>query len=353
MNHQQIKAQLKKRNIYFSSHLPPLNNIYKKIAGPREGKKVPLIVCDKKLIRLPALKLYLKNSLVYAVSAGEDLKNVEHFPQHLKSIIKKIKGQNISVFISIGGGSVGDWTGFLSSVYKRGRPLIHIPTTWLSAMDSAYGGKTALNAGGVKNILGTYCFPKAVFIVKSLLPENPVIQGELLKMSLIAGGDFYKNLVDSYGKAPKNQKQVLWSFLPQAIYTKIQIVEKDPYETKGQRVLLNLGHTMGHALELYFHLPHGEAVRYGLRFAVDWSQQHFKISPVFLQEISCLLPSAKNLQKLLRKMPARTLRRLIEQDKKRQGEKHINFIFIKGPGKVFAKKVLIRELLLFARQQKL
>ena len=284
-----------------------------------------------------------KRSLVYFVSAGEELKNVENFPKHIKNVLKRSAGQNISGFVGMGGGSVGDFTGFLASVYKRGRPVVHIPTTWLSAMDSAHGGKTALNAGQVKNVLGTYLFPRAVFIVKELLLEPQCIQAEMLKISLIEGGSFYKNFLDFYGKT-KNQKLLLWRLLPRAVDAKVRIVESDPYELKAHRVLLNLGHTMGHALELYFGLPHEEAVLYGLRFALEWSRRCFKLPSSFLKEMSVLLSGAGDLPTLLRKIPLRTLQRLLKQDKKRRGEGVMDFIFIKGPGRVFVERVWIQDI---------
>ena len=230
--------------------------------------------------------------------------------------------------------------------------MVHIPTTWLAAMDSAHGGKTALNAKQVKNILGTYCFPKAVLIVKELLlKQHTHKEGEMLKMALIEGGAFYKSFLSSYRRA-KNQNLVLWSFLPQAISAKIRIVEQDPYETKGQRILLNLGHTLAHVLELYFKLPHGVAVLYGLRFAFEWSRKVWALSPTFLREMAFLLRGTQDLPILLRKMPLKTGHGLVQQDKKRRGEEFIDFIFIKGPKQVLSKKVLIRDLMSEIRRQR-
>ena len=105
--------------------------------------------------------------------------------------------------VSFGGGSIGDLSGFVASIYKRGVPLIHIPTTWLSALDSAHGGKNALNFSKVKNLVGTYYFPEQVYIVKEILNQLPEERereayGEVLKMAIVGGGRFYASLKDHF-----------------------------------------------------------------------------------------------------------------------------------------------------------
>ncbi len=360
-----LKAKLKKKGVFFTYKLPSVNRIVKNcFMEPRRKGRPAMVVCDKKLRAWPELKAWGGGNLIYYVPGGEKLKDLENFPRHVKGVLQKSNGQDLSGFISVGGGSVGDWTGFLASVYKRGRPLVHIPTTWLSAMDSAHGGKTALNAEKVKNVLGSYCFPKAVFIVKNLIcrqKETPSAYGEMVKMALIEGGGLYKNFLSAYAvnteqpvlnkkksfvQDKERGKSLLWPFLPPVVYSKIRIVEKDPYEQKGQRILLNLGHTVGHVLESCLALPHGEAVLYGLRFALAWSHRRFGLSPSFLKETALLMRGTENLSVLLQKIPARTLPYRLGHDKKRRGEKHIDFIFIRGPGRVFAKPVLIQDLLL-------
>ena len=129
-----------------------------------------LIVVDRILEN--QLKDFLNSfSHVYFVDAGEPLKNIEHFSNHVKNILETW-GSQISRdhrIISIGGGSVGDFSGFVASVLKRGVQLTHVPTTWLSAVDSAHGGKTALNVGGVKNQVGSFYPADTVFLVKEIL----------------------------------------------------------------------------------------------------------------------------------------------------------------------------------------
>ena len=221
-----------------------------------------------------------------------------------------------------GGGSIIDLTGFLATVYKRGLPVVYFPSTYLSALDSAHGGKTALNFKNIKNLLGSYHFPKAVFVVRDFLKNNPQglknsALGELVKMAFIAGGKLYQSLKEMRGqqrrapltlsnssiekpsdtmsktsppltlsdrnrvsddeeKEPRGAPLTLSDssiekLLQLAVIEKMKIVSKDPFESRFIRQKLNLGHTVGHPLEALCSLPHGMAVARGLLFSLSWS----------------------------------------------------------------------------------
>ena len=351
-----IKTELKKKGVYFSTGLPSFSQLLKALELPLNSNKahlstlLPFVICDQKLKNKPIIKSWLKSYPVYFVTGGESLKALDSFPKHVSNILKKIKNKKIAGFVSLGGGSVGDFTGFLAGIYKRGVPLIHIPSTWLSAMDSAHGGKTALNVKPVKNVLGSYCFPKSVFLVKELLfsvseKERKSAEGELLKMALIEGGPLYKKLIKIFYKKEVISNSHFWQFLSPAIFAKLKIVEKDPYDKKGLRRKLNLGHTLGHVLESYFKIPHGEAVMLGICFSLRWSCQQFKVSPSFLKELSFLNRKFVLLNRCLKKIPKKTLKLLLLQDKKRVDKEGISFVFIKAPGQVFSREVSIRDLL--------
>ena len=358
-----IKTKLRNKRVYFSTKLPSHNQVLKALNVCKDIKKaqkdqrsitdiVPLVICDRKLQHQLEIKAWLKNYPVYFVSAGEKLKSLDVFPGHINNILKKINSKKIAGFISLGGGSVGDFTGFVASVYKRGMPLIHIPSTWLSAMDSAHGGKTALNAGKIKNVLGSYCFPQAVFIVKELLfilpeKEKKSAKGELVKIALIEGGAFYTELL----KKNTFSNMEVWNRLPQAVFAKLKIVAQDPYDKKGFRHLLNFGHTLGHTLESYFNIPHGEAVIYGIVFSIQWSHNRFILPSFFLKEVSSLIGKQRQLGSYLRNLPIKTLYQLLLQDKKRVSKERINFIFIKGPGKLFAENISVQNLLKEVQRQ--
>ena len=364
-----LKAKLEKKGVYFSTKLPSHHQIFKTLhfqgntryfsqkGGPFSKRDTtPLVICDRKLKQNQEVNAWLKNYPVYFVSAGEKLKTLDTFHTHINKIIKISAQKKISGFISLGGGSVGDFTGFIASIYKRGVPLVHIPSTWLSAMDSAHGGKTALNTEEIKNIVGSYCFPKAVFIVKELLfslpeKEKESAKGELVKVALIIGGAFYKDVLKQILKKKVPTHLDLWRLLPQAVLSKLTIVEKDPYEKKGFRSLLNLGHTLGHVLESYFSIPHGQAVLYGIVFTTKWSHRRFTLPLFFLKEFSFFEETQKKLAFYLRKIPSHKLTELLLQDKKRINKDRVNFIFLKGPGLVFAEEVSLQKIIKEVKNQ--
>ena len=312
-----------------------------------------LVICDSKLKTHPSLQAWQKNSIFsfYFVSSGEGTKSIEHLSRHLKNILSLCEncGKDHLVFISVGGGSLGDLTGFLSSIYKRGVPLIHIPTTWLAALDSAHGGKNALNFSGIKNVVGTYHFPQAVFIVEEVLKSLPLKQkrmafGELLKIALIEGGSFYKSL-----KQQSDWRKFSWEkFLKQGIASKIKIVRQDPFEKKSLRRALNFGHTVGHILEAAFKIPHGQAVMQGMLFSMEWSARKNFLNKKELQNLRSLIPGDFLITK---KIPMVLFKKLLRQDKKYKDPSCLEFVFIHRPGTVTLQRVKEREILQEAQRQ--
>ena len=355
--------KLKENKVYFLSHLPSLKRLSQEV---QFSNSAPLfVICDRKLKSYTKIQKKLKGCLFYFPKAGEQLKSLSCFPQHIDKILKQAKNKKISCFVSIGGGSVGDFTGFLAGCYHRGTPVIHIPSTWVSALDSAYGGKTALNINGVKNILGSYHFPQAVFVVKELLFLLPAEQaffslGEWLKTALISGGSFYSQFMSFYSGLKKESftkqsgklvKLHLWRLLPEAVLYKLKVVKRDPYDKKGIRAVLNFGHTLGHILEAFFRLPHGTAVLHGIVFAVKWSHNLFHLSPSFLKTIYFLKEHEKKTLSLLKKIPPQKIKNLLLRDKKRINNNEINFIFIKGPGRMKVSKITVKSFLKEIKRQ--
>jgi 3-dehydroquinate synthase len=258
--------------------------------------------------------------------------------------------------VGVGGGSVGDFTGFLSSVLKRGVPLVHIPSTLLAAMDSSHGGKTALNIGDVKNQVGTFYPAQGVLLVRSLFEGLPALQlqsagGELAKMALLSGGALYERFKTAF----KPDLDSIWEFLHDVIEAKYKIVAQDPFEKGGERQLLNLGHSLGHALESYYGLAHGVAVGEGLLFAVQWSQhQGFFRDPAgvladLTRETGFL--NAREFAKRNRAMSRSKLSKYIAEDKKLTDTRHLSFIFLEGVGKAFRKVVTLESFLTETQRQ--
>lgn len=320
-----------------------------------------LIVYDKRLQKNDVIAKWLKEfSFTYPVSSGEKLKDVYTFSSHLKKIFKMItpfSARSLCV-VGLGGGSLGDFAGFLSSVLKRGVPLVHIPSTLLAAMDSAHGGKTALNVGEFKNQVGSFYPADAVLIVKSLFEGLPPLQiqsasGELAKMALLAGG----NLFARFNSEFKVDLESIWALLPQVIEAKYKVVEKDPFERLGERQVLNFGHTLGHALESYYGLAHGVAVGEGLIFALSWSEhQGFlrgeeprHLIGVLEERLGFLGP--RKFAKANRPMSRNKLAKLVAEDKKMTDTRHVSFVFLEKAGVPFRKVVTLESLLTETQRQ--
>jgi 3-dehydroquinate synthase len=320
-----------------------------------------LVVYDKTLVKDDTVKKWLKDfPLNYAVSSGERLKDAYSFTGHLQKIFKLItpfSNRGLCV-VGLGGGSVGDFTGFLSSVLKRGVPLVHIPSTLLAAMDSAHGGKTALNVGEFKNQVGTFYPADAVLIVKGLFEGLPGLQvqsasGELVKMALLEGGKLFTRFLDEF----KLDLESIWNLLPAVIEAKYKVVAKDPFEKSGERQILNFGHSLGHALESYYGLAHGIAVGQGLMFALQWSEHQgyfrgsepFEIVEVLHERVGLLKP--KDFARKHKPMSRAKLSKLVIEDKKLTDTRHMNFIFLEKIGVPFRKVVTVDALLTETQRQ--
>ncbi len=219
-------------------------------------------------------------SMTIDLIGNESLKSFKAlYPLYSKLLKKKIDRK--SVFVSLGGGTIGDAIGFLASTYLRGVDWINIPTTLLAQVDSSVGGKTGINHEQGKNLIGTFYQPKAVFIDPQFLktlPRRQMMSGlaETLKYGLILDKYFFYEFYNSMEMAMGGQASVLCDYILRSVRWKSQVVAQDERDTSGSRQILNFGHTFGHALEKIFYgkIYHGEAVVYGMKFAILMS--HFK-----------------------------------------------------------------------------
>ncbi|MCB0356287.1 MAG: 3-dehydroquinate synthase [Bdellovibrionales bacterium] len=311
-----------------------------------------LIIYDKAISKLnPKFNKWIsQQKLTYKVSSGESLKSLDSFARHIKNILNKIQGYNKNKIhiVAIGGGTLGDFVGFVASIVKRGVPLVQVPTTWLSCCDSAHGGKNALNVNA-KNQLGTFYFADEIIIVKELLSSLSTQQekeglGEYIKTSWIQKTPLFKNLT----RAKKIDSDWLWKNLPYAIKVKNSIVKKDPFEQNGPRHWLNLGHTLGHILENYYAFPHGVAVAHGLIFTLNWSFNKKWIDHKEYTKLSSTIPDflQKELEKQKRQVPfidKQSFFQLAQKDKKIYSTQKIQFVFLKGLFKPHLKKVHLND----------
>lgn len=308
-----------------------------------------ILVFDRRLLQAsPAFRRWAKSfPFQFPVKAGESLKSLKSFSTFTEKVHRVVGGKANRdwTVLAVGGGSVGDFAGFFASVYKRGLKLIHIPSTWLSAIDSSHGGKTALNLMGAKNQIGTFYPAEQTILVRELLLAQPTARiedgvGELAKAAILSGGAWGKGL-----KRPTTkQGEWLWRNLPQAIKVKMKIVSSDPFETKGARQVLNLGHTFGHVLEAVQGLSHGAAVGQGLLFAVDVSERAGRLNEYDGMAFRNWLATL-GIEQTADPVRERDARKALLHDKKRGNGEELIFILIEKMGQVRRQSVAVERLI--------
>jgi 3-dehydroquinate synthetase len=224
--------------------------------------------------------------------------------------------------------------GFLASVYLRGVKLVQVPTTWLSVVDSAIGGKTALNFMGSKNQIGTVYPPKSVLIFMDLLQtaDFKMSEGEIIKTLVLNHKRSWARevLLKKHLKSPDQE------LLKRLLTFKKMIVKKDPNDTNGVRALLNLGHSSGHAFESILGLSHSDAVKAGLKFSLEWSRKKRLINSRTFDELTGFLKEPLPL------VSREDMLRELSNDKKSLFGGKLNFIFIDENGGI-VKPVQIKS----------
>ncbi len=232
------------------------------------------------------------------------------------------------VVVALGGGVVGDLAGFCAAVYQRGVRVVQVPTTLVAQVDSAYGGKTGVDLPEGKNYVGAYHQPSAVLVdprVLSTLPAPELAAGwaEVIKTALVAGGALWKRVKD--GPASVDRDLVL-----ACARTKLSVVAEDERDA-GRRQVLNLGHTVGHAIETatgYARYRHGEAVGLGLLAALSLSERHG-----LRADVEALLAERGLPTRLAEDVDLAAVQAAVARDKKRRGGR-VGFVLVDAPGQL-------------------
>ena len=231
----------------------------------------------------------LDNFDIIEINAGEESKDIDFCIGIWKMLID-FGADRKSLLINLGGGVISDMGGFVASTYKRGIDFVNVPTTLLSQVDASVGGKTGVDLGSIKNIIGTFTPPKAVFVNYEFirtLPSRQILSGlaEMLKHGLIADAGYWTNLKNGDLKMPSAE------LIYRSVEIKNKIVIEDPTE-QGIRKSLNFGHTVGHAIETnsLLHdahpLSHGEAIAIGMVCEAYLSYKKTGLSDHELEEIT-------------------------------------------------------------------
>lgn len=222
-----------------------------------------------------------KEISVYGIPAGEEHKNLDEIKkiyEHL--ILHKLDRQDL--LVALGGGVTGDMTGYAAATYLRGIRFVQIPTTLLAQVDSSIGGKTGVDFDQYKNMVGAFHQPSLVYMNIGSLASLPEEQfscgmGEILKHGLIKNASYYEWVIQHMSEIDDRDTDTLFKMIEESCKIKRQVVENDPTE-KGERALLNFGHTIGHAIEklMDFQMLHGQCVALGTVAAayISWKRDH-------------------------------------------------------------------------------
>ncbi len=209
----------------------------------------------------------------FILPPGESAKDIEVILEMWR-YLHGVNANRDDALVIIGGGASGDAAGFAASVFKRGMQIIHIPTTLISMVDSSIGGKTAINFNNIKNTVGTFTRPKAVFILPaflSTLPDDHYYSGigEVMKYALIGHEDLYRKLLSALPGLIQKDPDVLTDVIAECVRFKAEVVANDENDT-GIRRILNYGHTFGHAFEMLSKsgMTHGAAVVLGMKAVI-------------------------------------------------------------------------------------
>ncbi len=288
------------------------------------------------------------NYPVFLADPGEKSKEFPVIAQIWQWLLENGADRN-SFLLAIGGGVVCDIAGFVAATFMRGIPFGFVATSLLAQVDASVGGKNGINLYGYKNIVGTFTQPEFVICDTELLntlPEDEYINGlaEVLKHALIKDHQKFLYLWENKTAVLKRNRDVIDSLVTQSVKIKAAVVQADERE-KGERRLLNFGHTWGHAIEKVSKIPHGQAVSVGMVFAAN-----FSVSLGFLETdqrdkiIKLLeaygLPVVANLDN-------NVVFDAMLKDKKRENQ-FIHFVLLNNIGKAFVKELGIEDIKKFA-----
>ncbi|MEJ5995891.1 3-dehydroquinate synthase [Pedobacter sp. Du54] len=307
-------------SIYFESSLSPLKDL---VAKKKYSKIFVFVDTNTSALCIPIFREFLdelEDFDIIETDPGEENKNIDFCIGIWKTLLD-FGADRKCLMINLGGGVITDMGGFVASTYKRGVDFINIPTTLLSQVDASVGGKTGIDIDNVKNMVGTFALPKAVFIEHTFLTtlsKRELLSGfsEMIKHGLIADATYYDQL----------KKSDYQNIEPHAVYRSVQIknevVTEDPLE-KGLRKILNFGHTIGHAVETYAltndktPLTHGEAIAIGMICEAFLSSKYCDLTEEELKDISVYICSIYPKYNIKEKS-FKALLTLMESDKKNE-----------------------------------
>jgi 3-dehydroquinate synthase len=277
-------------------------------------------------------------TLLLVVPGGERSKSREE-KARIEDLMLKAGCDRKSLVIAVGGGVVGDLAGFVAATYMRGIRYVQVPTTMLAMVDSAIGGKTGIDTALGKNLIGAFCQPEAVLADPALLralPARQLANGlvEAAKMFMTSDARGFSYLKKHLSSALSGNPEVLARIIARAVAVKAAVVSADEKEG-GKRMVLNFGHTIGHALEKLsgYRILHGEAVALGILVEGRMAMNAGALSRTDYDAIQNLLAALGTHPKILSRFAPSAVVRATKGDKKSVGG-HARYVLLTGIGSV-------------------
>lgn len=332
MEIQKFKFSAKTVNYHFNASLADLKKIV--------PQKKAVIITDENIFNAHQKKLKGWDTII--LKPGEEYKIQPTVDSIIDQLIK-LKADRQTTLIGMGGGVVTDLTGYTASIYMRGIEFGFVPTTILAMVDACIGGKNGIDVGQFKNMVGTINQPQFLLYDTALLkslPEREWNNGfaEIIKHAAIKDAALFKALEEKDLAHFQKNKSSLQKLIQQNAMIKTKVVLGDEFE-KGERRLLNFGHTLGHALEKQYGLMHGEAVAIGMTYAASISAKYtgFKqVAKLVLLIEKYGLPTTAGYDK------KKTFEILLNDKKKDAGD--INYVLLEKLGKAVTKKISFEQL---------
>lgn len=292
------------------------------------------------------LKNCTKEVVTYTFLAGEQSKTLNVIYEIYETLIQAEFDRN-DLLVALGGGVVGDMTGFAAATYLRGIRFIQIPTSLLAMVDSSIGGKTAVDFKAYKNMVGAFHQPSLVYMNLSVLTTLTKEQyrsgmGEIVKHALIRNADNYLWLKEHHDDIMSQNMKVVEEMIYESLLVKKAVVERDPKEV-GERAILNYGHTLGHAIEKHmnFNMLHGDCVSVGVVAAAYISVKRGYIKEEELEDI-CQTLKSFTLPVSIPYLDIEDVLKTTKSDKKMDGGK-VKFILILSIGNAIIDKTVTKE----------
>ncbi len=308
-----------------------------------------MIVTDQTVAPLyleAVCKAFFDKQCDVIILAGGELSKTYHSVNQIYDALIEKKHHRDTTLVALGGGVIGDLTGFAASTYQRGVSFVQMPTTLLAQVDAAVGGKTAINHEKAKNMIGAFYQPSAVIMDTTTLNTLSLREfraglGEVIKYAILEGGNFIALLENAFlNGLSTNQSPDLSDIIAHCCQVKINYVEHDERDEHGKRALLNLGHTFAHALETSTHYQrwlHGEAVAIGISCAALLSFEMQCCDENTVKQINNLFSLAQLPTKIPKEINLIELSRLMFNDKKVMNNQ-MRLILLKGLGQCYIEE---------------